>query len=65
MKMFGNDLTYMTCNEMLGKLRELSLSVAGFTVKLLKVRKNLFKLAFISFQLRILTSILCILGSGG
>ncbi|XP_058251674.1 apolipophorins isoform X3 [Hemibagrus wyckioides] len=35
-KMFGNDLTYMTCNEMLGKLRELSLSVAGFTVKLLK-----------------------------
>ncbi|KAK3567891.1 hypothetical protein QTP86_027307 [Hemibagrus guttatus] len=35
-KMFGNDLTYMTCNELLGKLRELSLSVAGFTVKLLK-----------------------------
>ncbi|KAB5579798.1 hypothetical protein PHYPO_G00199100 [Pangasianodon hypophthalmus] len=35
-KMFGNDLTFMTCDELLGKLRELSLSVAGFTVKLLK-----------------------------
>lgn len=42
--MFGNDLTFMTCNELLGKLRELSLSVAGFTVKLLKVRRYLFKL---------------------
>ncbi|XP_047657702.1 uncharacterized protein LOC113644112 isoform X2 [Tachysurus fulvidraco] len=35
-KMFGNDLTFMTCNELLGKLREVSLSVTGFTVKLLK-----------------------------
>lgn len=38
MKMFGNDLTFLTCDELLGKLRELSLNVAGFTVKLLKVR---------------------------
>ncbi|XP_066536340.1 uncharacterized protein [Hoplias malabaricus] len=35
-KMFGTDLTFMTCNELLGQLRELSLSVAGFTVKLLQ-----------------------------
>lgn len=42
MKMFGNDLTFMTCNELLGKLRELSLSVAGFTVKLLKVKKKTY-----------------------
>lgn len=50
MKMFGNDLTFMTCNELLGKLREVSLSVAGFTVKLLKVRKNFIEFAIISFQ---------------
>lgn len=42
--MFGNDLTFITCDELLGKLRDLSLSVAGLTVKLLNVRKHLFKL---------------------
>lgn len=45
MKMFGNDLTFITCEELLGKLKELSLSVAGYTVKLLKVRRDLFKLS--------------------
>ncbi|TSS97525.1 Vitellogenin [Bagarius yarrelli] len=35
-KMFGKDLTFMTCDELFGKLRELSLSVAGFTMNLLK-----------------------------
>lgn len=42
--MFGSDLTFMTCDELLGRLRELSLNVAGFTVELLKVRKYLFTL---------------------
>lgn len=40
MKLLGHDLTFMTCEELLGKLRELSLGVAGFTVKLLKVKKK-------------------------
>ncbi|XP_049338919.1 uncharacterized protein LOC103023384 isoform X1 [Astyanax mexicanus] len=35
-KMFGTDLTFMTCNELLGQLRELSLRMAGVTVKLLQ-----------------------------
>ncbi|XP_072544439.1 uncharacterized protein [Salminus brasiliensis] len=35
-KMFGNHLTFMTCNELLGQLRELSLRMAGVTVKLLQ-----------------------------
>lgn len=53
MKMFGNDLMFMTCDELLGKLRELSLSVAGFTVNLLKVKKkknNLFTLTSFHFN---------------
>ncbi|XP_035391907.1 uncharacterized protein LOC113570078 [Electrophorus electricus] len=35
-KMFGRDLTFMTCNELIGQMRDVSLSLAGFTVKLLK-----------------------------
>ncbi|XP_076828214.1 apolipophorins [Brachyhypopomus gauderio] len=35
-KMFGSDISFMTCNELIGQMRDLSLSLAGFTVKLLK-----------------------------
>ncbi|XP_037400850.1 uncharacterized protein LOC108437497 isoform X3 [Pygocentrus nattereri] len=35
-KMFGNDLSFITCNDLLDQLRELSLRVAGVTVKLLQ-----------------------------
>ncbi len=45
-KMFGNDLAFMTCDDLHVYQRKLSLSTAGVVVKLLKVRiylKEYFK----------------------
>lgn len=41
MKMFGNDLAFMTCDDLHAYQRKLSLSTAGVVVKLLKVRSYL------------------------
>ncbi len=38
-KMFGNDLAFMTCDDLHAYQRKLSLSTAGVVVKLLKVRR--------------------------
>lgn len=40
MKMFGNDLAFMTCDDLHAYQRKLSLSTAGVVVKLLKVRSS-------------------------
>lgn len=40
MKMYGNDLTFMTCDDLQAYQRKMSLSTAGVVVKLLKVRNS-------------------------
>jgi len=44
--MFGNDLTFMTCDDLQAYQRKLSLSTAGVVVKLLKV-KNYFSRCYL------------------
>lgn len=72
MKMFGNDLTFMTCDDLQAYQRKLSLSTAGVVVKLLKVRNSFSNCylneyskfcihCFSSFSVKIsLTNLVCV-----
>lgn len=39
-KVFGNELSVFTCDDLYAQIDQLSLSVAGLAVKLLKVRRR-------------------------